>query len=216
MLNATVVTIVTTVKKIKTAKHMVVRASFGALFVSLLAVLLLAGCGSAGSFASQPSNEKGNSQATGTPTPTERAALDTSSWALNSRTVQGTRFSYRYPAGWSSDLVYCPKAAGEMGSHLPTGCASTDFLVGQKAADVGRIKGAGLTVSGKQAVKSVEAPPDNSKAARIYTLMVYGNDGAPLFGFTTYIGPGTPPADQQAILSLLDGVAATLSVEKQP
>lgn len=206
-----------------------------ALFALLLAMLatLLAGCGTtsdtgakAGSTASSlpavTASTPTVSAGKPAPSPTAQGAQSpppTGSWAQSSVAASGATFSYRYPPSWSHDLVYCPKGGQTMGAHLPVGCASTDFLSGKKLQDVmPSIKVAtakAMTVAGRRVLTQTDVPQDTDKAARTYTAILYSADGtAPVFGFVTYIGPGTPAVDQARILSLLDGVASTLSAEK--
>jgi hypothetical protein len=143
-------------------------------------------------------------------------------WTQYSRTgADGTRLSYRYPPTWTEDLTYCPnnKNANQgLGSHLPPGCASTDFLFGQKAASVASsIKSAQSktrNAGGMQVVTQVDTPTDTSKASSTYTVLVYNATGTPVSGFVTYIGPGTSEADSKAILATLDDLASTVTVEK--
>lgn len=129
-------------------------------------------------------------------------------------------YSFKYdPAHWSADLTYCPSAGEERSSSygIPAGCATTDFLVGQKARDVGQVEGDTLTTQdGKRAVRRIDAQPLSGMAARIYTLMVYDGEGTPLFGFVTSIGVGTEVKDQERITAMLDDIAHTLRVEKKP
>jgi hypothetical protein len=149
---------------------------------------------------------------------TGQATAGTSSWAAHRRTLDGVTFSYRYPPGWSEDLVYCASDARKDAheGHLHPGCATTDILVGQKARDVGQLSGETLTIDGKRAVRQLVTQPPNVLTARIYTLMVYAPDGAPLFGFSSFIGAGTGKAAQEAITAALDDVASTLEVEWVP
>lgn len=181
----------------------------------------LSGCGAVDGTAAQPQPPKGSTAGNSLPAVTQPAATPSAEWPRKSMAATGgVSYSYSYPPDWSADLVYCPNSKQGMGSHLPAGCAGTDFLFGQKAQDVNLgLKSASskrLVVAGKQAIKQVDTPFDSSKAARTYTILVYGNDGAPVFGFVTYIGPGTSQADQMAILANLDSVAASLAVETQP
>jgi hypothetical protein len=143
-------------------------------------------------------------------------------WAQHSRTgADGTQLNYRYPPNWTEDLTYCPGGKNTnqgLGSHLPTGCASTDFLFGQKAASVAssiepsqsKTRNAGDA----QVVTQVDTPIDTSKASSTYTLLVYDAEGTPVSGFVTYIGPGTSEADTTSILATLDDLASTVAVEK--
>lgn len=191
------------------------------LALALPLAVALAGCGAVDGTVAQPQPPKGSTAGNSLPAVTQSAATPSVEWPHKSiAATGGVSYSYSYPPDWSSDLVYCPTSKQAMGSHLPAGCASTDFLFGQKAQDVNLgLKPASskrLVVAGKQAVKQVDTPFDSSKAARTYTMLVYGNDSAPVFGFVTYIGPGTSQADQTAILASLDSVAASLVVEMQP
>lgn len=205
------------------------KANMPRLLLLVVAVAALTGCGGAvDGMGAQPQPSKGDTSGAGLPAitqPTSTATVGKSvgaipnTWLRNSRTsADGVQYRYSYPPTWSADLVYCPSGGQQMGSHLPSGCASTDFLFGQKALDVNSslkpASGKRMTVTGKQAVTEIDTPFDSSKTARTYTVMVYGNAGAPIFGLVTYIGPGTSEADQQAILATLDGIASTLSVEK--
>jgi hypothetical protein len=91
------------------------------------------------------------------------------------------------------------------------------MLVGSKAAQVGRIIGDEITtLDGHHAVKHIDANSPGGLAARIYTLMVYDSRGAAVFGFNTSIGVGTDPVDQQTIISTLDGIARSLTLETAP
>ena len=140
--------------------------------------------------------------------------LDTSQWAAVTRTSDGITYSYRYPPGWSDSLTYCaPGAATGESGHLPAGCVSTDFLVGQKARDVGRVGGAPLTVDGKSAERLIIDKPASVLVSQVYTIMVYGADGASLFGLSAQIGPNTDPSILSSITQSLDGVVGTLRVE---
>ena len=144
--------------------------------------------------------------------------LDSSMWPVAQGTLDGVAYSYKYPVGWGESLTYCAPGAAQAGegeAHLPRGCVSTDFLVGKKARDVGRVNGDALDVNGMAAVRLVDSEPPNVLVSRVYTLMVYGSDGAALFGFVTMIGPDTERAVQDEITAKLDEVAATLRVEKQ-
>jgi hypothetical protein len=126
-------------------------------------------------------------------------------------------YSYRYPPDWTSSLTYCvpdSRGAGEEGGHLPAGCVSTDFLVGQKAVDMGQLRGETLTVSGKRAIKQLETHPSSTLVSRIYTVLVYGADSAPVFGFSSMIGANTDLPTQEAITATLDKIASTLQVQK--
>jgi hypothetical protein len=89
------------------------------------------------------------------------------------------------------------------------------MLVGQKAKDVGTLKGGSITnlvIDGKQAMRQLDDNPRNGMAARIYTVMLYDGTGAPLLGFSTSIGPNTDTATQNNITATLDKIAATLTV----
>lgn len=145
--------------------------------------------------------------------------LDSSAWPVAQGTLAGVTYSYKYPAGWSESLTYCAPGAAKAAegeAHLPKGCVSTDFLVGKKARDVGRINGDTLDVNGKAAVRVVDTEPPNVLVSRIYTLMVYGSDGSALFGLVTMVGPNTEQAIQDNVIARMDEVAATLRVDKQP
>jgi hypothetical protein len=139
---------------------------------------------------------------------------DVSTWKQVTRTVEGLTYSYRYPPGWTPELSYCaPGAARTMtGGELPARCASTDILVGQKAADVAGLQGENISLNGKQAVKQINKAPRNGIASRIYTVMLFDAAGGPLVGFSTSIGPGTDEATQNNITTMLDQVAGTLTV----
>jgi hypothetical protein len=139
---------------------------------------------------------------------------DVSTWKQVTRTGGGVTYSYRYPPGWTAELAYCaPGAARTMtGGELPARCASTDILVGQKAADVATIQGENISLNGKQAVKQINKEPRNGMASRIYTVIVFDAAGGPLMGFSTSIGPGTDDATQNNITAMLDQVAGTLTV----
>lgn len=169
----------------------------------------------------QPVNPPAVTEATVTSAPKtnegeQQAAApgDVSTWKQVTRTHEGVTYSYRYPPGWTADLAYCaPGAARTMtGGELPARCASTDILVGQKAADVATIQGENISLSGKQAVKQVNKEPRNGIASRIYTVIVFDAAGGPLVGFSTSIGPGTDEATQNNITAILDQVAGTLVV----
>ncbi len=172
-----------------------------------------------------PLPPNGPASARGGPTPTtpeSQAAAGPKMWTQHSRTgADGTRLSYRYPPTWTEDLTYCPDDKNTnqgLGSHLPPGCASTDFLFGQKIAGVApsvkpsqsKTRSAG----DMRVVTQVDTPIDTNKAASTYTVLVYDAGGTPVSGFVTYIGPGTSEADRQAILATLDDLAATVTVEK--
>jgi hypothetical protein len=172
-----------------------------------------------------PLPPNGPADASGEPTPTTpegQAAAGPSAWTQHSRTgADGTRLSYRYPPTWTADLTYCPAEKNTnqgLGSHLPPGCASTDFLFGQKAAGVAPgIKPSESTSRNEgdvRVVTQVDTPLDTSKASSTYTVLVYNATGTPLSGFVTYIGPGTSEADSKAILATLDDLASTVTVEK--
>ncbi|HEX9987802.1 MAG TPA: hypothetical protein VGE45_04890 [Chloroflexia bacterium] len=153
-----------------------------------------------------------------TPTPTDK---DT--WAVSRDTAGGVRYSFRYPSStWTADLTYCGLEAkstakdARSGFGIPAGCAVTDLLVGQKAKDVGQLSGESLTINGKRAIMNIESNPPSGMASRIYTVLVYDADGTPLFGFSTSIGPGTHVEAQENITSMLNEIAGTITVEKQP
>lgn len=148
----------------------------------------------------------------GTTQPALPVVAGTEKWDTARRTIGGITYSFRYPQDWKDDLSYCP--AGSRSSGLPAGCVITDFLVGPKAAGLGQISGQPLTVSGMRAVKQIDSKPRSGLASRIYTVMVYGDDGKGVFGYSTSIGPGTDQATQDTITSTLDKVTATLTVEK--
>jgi hypothetical protein len=138
-------------------------------------------------------------------------------------TAGGVKYSFRYPSPtWTADLTYCgPEAqsdAKDVGSGfgIPAGCAVTDILVGQKIKDVGQLSGESMTINGKRAIRHIESTPRSGMASRIYTVLVYGTDGMPLFGFSTSIGPGTTVEAQEKITSTLNEIAGTITVEKQP
>lgn len=146
----------------------------------------------------------------------EQAAApgDVSTWKQVTRTAEGVTYSYRYPPGWTAELSYCAEGTTSevTGGELPAGCASTDILVGQKAADVAGIVGENISLNGKQAVKQINKQPRNGMASRIYTVMLFDAAGGPLVGFSTSIGPGTGEATQNDITAVLDQVAGTLTV----
>ena len=103
---------------------------------------------------------------------------------------------FHYPQR-GTPASYCAPGAGnnhKEGGHLPTGCASTDILVGQKARDTGRLSGSTLSIGGKTARRAIESHPANVLVSQVYTTMVYDAAGTPLFGFTTQIGPATDKA----------------------
>jgi len=157
---------------------------------------------------------------TSQPTPTAQSSggntVDVSTWPQISHTTGGTSYSYRYPPGWTSDLSYCAPGAARNASRtlLPARCASTDILVGQKAKDLGTLKGNNITLDGKQAIKEVDRAPRNGQAELIYTVLVYDPSGAPLAGFSTSIGPGTDAATVTNIVSMLDQITSTLVVDR--
>jgi hypothetical protein len=143
---------------------------------------------------------------------------DSSTWPVAQGTLDGVAYSFKYPAGWSESLTYCAPGAAKAAegeAHLPEGCVSTDFLVGKKARDVGRIDGDALDVNGMSALRAVDTSPPNVLVSRIYTLMVYGDDGSALFGLVTMVGPNTAQSVQDDVAAKLDEVAATLRVEKR-
>jgi hypothetical protein len=145
----------------------------------------------------------------------EKGAPDTSQWATASRNLEGVSISYRYPPGWSADLIYCAPGAetGQQTGHLPSGCVSTDLLVGPKAQDMGRIEGIPLSVDGKSAMRLVVSDPDSVLVSHIYTVMVYDVSGAPIFGISAQVGPDTGPSTLREITAALDGIVSTLRVE---
>lgn len=172
-----------------------------------------------------PLPANGPADGTGEPTPTtpeSQAAAGPSMWTQHSRTgADGTRLSYRYPPTWTEDLTYCPAEKNTnqgLGSHLPPGCASTDFLFGQKVAGVApSIKPSeskSRNAGNMRVVTQVDTPIDTSKASSSFTVLVYNASGTPVSGFVTYIGPGTSDADSKAIMAILDDLAATVTVEK--
>jgi hypothetical protein len=203
------------------------------LWVLLLALVALAGCQTSPA-ASQPDG----SGKPGTPLPNPPAVVEPTAtllphdtptptgkdtWAVSTDTAGGVKYSFRYPsATWTADLTYCgPEAQGDArdaraGFGIPAGCAVTDLLVGQKAKDVGQLSGESLTINGKRAVRHIEASPPSGMASRVYTVLVYDADGTPLFGFSTSIGPGTSVEAQEKITSMLNEIAGTITVEKQP
>lgn len=140
---------------------------------------------------------------------------DTSAWPVASGNVDGVSYTLRYPSTWNQHLIYCaPGAERDIeGGHLPTGCASTDILVGQKARDIGLLPGDALTIGGKSARRLVTDQSPNVLVSRVYTTMVYDAAGVPLFGFTTQIGAGTDQANLDAITATLDAMAGTIKVE---
>ncbi|MDQ5826226.1 MAG: hypothetical protein M3441_18690 [Chloroflexota bacterium] len=170
-----------------------------------------------------PPNSPADNMGAPTPTtPESQAAAGPGAWTQHSRAgADGARLSYRYPPTWTEDLTYCPgdKNTNQgLGSHLPPGCASTDFLFGQKVAGVApsikpsqsKTRSAG----DMRVVTQVDTPIDTNKAASTYTVLVYDASGTPVSGFVTYIGPGTSEADTKAILATLDDLASTVTVEK--
>lgn len=203
------------------------------LWALLVALVALAGCQTSPA-ASQP-DPSGKSS---TPLPNPPAVVeptatllpldtptpaDKDTWAVSTDTAGGVKYSFRYPsATWTADLTYCgPEAKGDAkdarsGFGIPAGCAVTDLLVGQKARDVGQLSGESLTINGKRAVRHIETGPPSGMASRIYTVLVFDADGAPLFGFSTSIGPGTHIEAQEKITSMLNEIASTITVEKQP
>ncbi len=158
------------------------------------------------------------------PTPTVQSsgggtggeAVDVSTWPQVSHATGGTSYSYRYPPGWTPDLSYCVPGAARnaSGTLLPARCASTDILVGQKAKDLGTLKGNNITLDGKQAIKQIDRAPRNGQAELIYTVLVYDPSGTPLAGFSTSIGPGTDAATVTNIVSMLDQITSTLVVDR--
>lgn len=168
------------------------------------------------------SNPNGSSVPPTPTTPESQAAAGPSAWTMHNRTgADGTSLSYRYPPTWTQDLTYCPSAKNTnqgLGSHLPAGCASTDFLFGQKVKDVASgikpSQSKAVIAGGKQMVTQVDTPIDTSKASSTFTMLVYDESNTPISGFVTYIGPGTSDADSRAILATLDGIASTVTVEK--
>jgi hypothetical protein len=145
----------------------------------------------------------------------DSSAPDTSQWAAASMSLDGVSVTYRHPANWSPQLTYCAPGAktGQEGGHLPAGCASTDFLVGQKAQDVGRIEGTPLKVGDMSAARLVESAPPSVVVSQIYTVMVYEESGAPLFGVSTLVGYDTDPATVGNITNTLDAIVGTMRVE---
>ena len=157
-----------------------------------------------------PSTAASSGEVSATQMPDPEGAI---SWLLNEGMLEGVRYSYRYPPEWSSGLNYCaPGADKSEEGHLPAGCVSTDILVGQKARDLGQLSGEPVTIDGKRAVRQVDTEPPNVLVSGIYTLLVYGNDGAPLFGFSAMVGANTDAATREGIMSTLDRVASTLKV----
>jgi hypothetical protein len=170
-----------------------------------------------------PTSNPGNSSAPPTPTtPESQAAAGPSAWTYYGRNgADGTRLSYRYPPTWTEDLTYCPAEKNTnqgLGSHLPPGCASTDFLFGPKvtsvAAGIEPSRAKSMSAGSMSVVAQVDTPIDTSKASHTYTVLVYDKSGKAVSGFVTYIGPGTSDADSKAILATLDTIATTLTVEK--
>ncbi len=143
---------------------------------------------------------------------------DRSNWTKVQQSSEGVTYSYSYPPGWKAGLSYCIAGAniGSAGGDLPAGCVSTDLLVGAKAQSMGQIAGDALTIGGLHAIKQVDASPRSGLAASIYTLLVYSDAGAPLFGFSSSIGRGTDAATQQAITATLDQIASTIAITSQP
>jgi hypothetical protein len=168
-----------------------------------------------------PANGSGSALPTPT-TPQSQAAAGPDAWTQHSRaSADGTRLSYRYPPTWTEDLTYCPPEKNTnrgLGSHLPPGCASTDFLFGQKAAGAASgIKSSqskSRSAGDMRVVTQVDTPLDTSKASTTYTVLVYNASGTPVSGFVTYIGPGTSEAEGKAILATLDELATTVTLEK--
>src|SRR5687768_13770207 len=136
----------------------------------------------------------------------DASATDPTQWNIASRSLDGVTISYRYPAGWSAELTYCVPGAdiSQPSGHLPSGCASTDFLVGQKARDVGPVEGTPMKVGDKTATRLVESAPGSVLVSQIYTLMVYDDMGSPLLGINTLVGPNTDPKTINDIISSLD------------
>ena len=195
-----------------------------ATLTSLVALLALAACQSP---AGAPLGDSGKP---GTPLPNPPAVTEptvtappakTDTWPLAEGSIDGVRYSYRYPPGWTADLTYCvpgAKPGAEEDGHLPAGCVSTDFLVGQKALDVAQLLDNGSVrgnpgSSGKSVVTHIERDPPNVLVSRIYTVLVY-ESGAPVFGFSSMIGANTEAAAQDEITTMLNGVVSTLNVER--
>ena len=139
-------------------------------------------------------------------------------WGKSRQAVGNITYSFEYPpTDWTADLSYCaPEATkGESGHFdIPAACAVTEILVGQKARDLGQLPGQPLTINGKRSIKHVDTKPKSDLASRIYTVMVYDDDGTPLFGFSTSIGRGTHVERQEMITADLDLIAGTVSVER--
>jgi hypothetical protein len=150
--------------------------------------------------------------------PAAASERDTSQWPSATKNLEGVRVQYRYPEGWSQDLLFCAEgaAAGQSDGHLPSGCASTDFLAGQKARDIGRIGGQSLAVGGMSAERTVQSNPSSVLVSQIYTVMVYDKAGAPLFGISTQVGPDTAPATLERITTDLDAIVGTMRLEAAP
>ncbi len=189
------------------------------LWAALGSLLVLGGCQSGPSASGPASNGAGDVSLPHVAAMVEQSAkLDSSAWPVAQGTLGGVTYSFKYPVGWSESLTYCAPGAAKSGegeAHLPKGCISTDFLVGKKARDVGRINGAPFDVNGKASVRMVDVSPLNVLVSRVYTLMVYGNDGSALFGLVTMVGPNTAQAIQDDVTAKMDEVAATLRVEKR-
>lgn len=172
--------------------------------------------------ASVPTSGAGKGGEPTATTPASQAEAGPSAWTRYSRTsADGASLSYRYPPTWTQDLTYCPEAKNTnqgLGSDLLTGCATTDFLSAQKAASVAtgidQAKSKTLSAGGKRAATQIDTPLDTGKASSTYTMLIYDDIGTAITGFVTYIGPGTPEADRQAIIATLDSIAATVTVEK--
>ncbi len=203
------------------------RHSWRIVLSGVIGLLVLAGCGSVppadggmgGSQANAPAVVDAGSAV---PTVESKASSDgsttedTASWNTEQRTAGDVTYSYKYPAGWTPELTYCVPGAGRnaIGNELPARCAATDILVGQKALDVGTLRGGNmtnLTIDNKQAMRQVDSKPRNGMASLIYTVMIYDATGAPLVGFSTSVGPGTDQATQNNITATLDKIAATLT-----
>ena len=184
------------------------------LWVAVGSLLVLGGCQSGAS----DSGQEDASLPYAAAMVEQPVKVDSSMWPMAQGTLDGVTYSFKYPAGWSESLTYCAPGAAKAGegeAHLPKGCVSTDFLVGQKARDVGRVNGEALDVNGKAAVRAVDSEPPNVLVSRVYTLMVYESDGSALYGFVTMVGPDTERAVQDEVAAKLDEVVATLRVEKQ-
>ncbi len=135
------------------------------LWAAVGGLLVLGGCQS-GPSASGPANSEAGSASLphAAAMVVQPAKLDSSGWPVAQGTLDGVTYSYKYPAGWSESLTYCAPGAAKAGegeAHLPTGCVSTDFLIGKKARDVGRINGDALDLNGKAAVRVVDSKPPN-------------------------------------------------------